>query len=79
MNVELFLANWAQIDRLTQVALKNFVRSPTERNACYITGYIGALADRDLLHDASYWLAITGRVIDQDAKVSDAIRHAETK
>lgn len=43
--------------------LITFTRFPTERNSCYLTGYVGALeAHGHLSHDdASYWRAFIGR------------------
>ena len=50
--------------------LRDYLRSPTERNACYITGYVAALEDMRLFktEDAtSYWLALIGRAKDNTA------------
>ena len=44
--------------------LQEYLRTPTERNACYITGYIAALEDMRLFKDGDtvrYWLAVIGR------------------
>ena len=47
--------------------LRDYLRNPTERNACYITGYVAALEDANLFKtedDANYWLEVidlTGR------------------
>ncbi len=44
--------------------LQDYLRYPTERNACYFTGYIAALEDAHLFKTedaASYWLAVIGR------------------
>ena len=44
--------------------LRDYLRHPTERNACYITGYVVALKDARLFktEDAtSYWLTLIGR------------------
>lgn len=44
--------------------LREYLRTPTERNACYIAGYIAALEDAHLFKTedaASYWLALIGR------------------
>lgn len=76
MNDSLFIENWAKLDRLTQKALKDYARHPSDGNQSYIVGYLGALADRGILPDVVYWLAIVGQL--QQAKaVEDAIRFAE--
>ena len=44
--------------------LRNYLRHPTERNGCFITGYVVALEDMRLFKDgdaASYWLALIDR------------------
>ena len=44
--------------------LREYLRTPTERNACYIAGYIAALEDAHLFKTegaARYWLAVIGR------------------
>lgn len=58
MNIELLDANWRTLDTFTQKALKDYARFGTESNNTYITGYLGALADRGLLTDPGYWLAV---------------------
>lgn len=50
--------------------LRDYLRHPTERNACYITGYVSALKDMRLFktEDAtSYWLALIDRAKDNTA------------
>ena len=44
--------------------LRDYLRHPTERNACYTAGYVAALEDAHLFKTedaASYWLAVIGR------------------
>lgn len=44
--------------------LRDYLRYPTERNACHITGYVAALEDARLFKtdDATrYWLALISR------------------
>jgi hypothetical protein len=44
--------------------LRDYLRHPTERNACYIAGYVAALGDARLFKTedaANYWLAVIGR------------------
>jgi hypothetical protein len=44
--------------------LQEYLWNPTERNACYINGYISALEDARLFKTAdtaSYWLAVVGK------------------
>lgn len=61
MNDALFLENWEALDMFTRKALRDFARKPTERNSCYVIGYIAALSDRGLLDDPGYWLAFISR------------------
>lgn len=56
--------------------LRDYLRHPTERNACYITWYIAALEDARLFKTdgaASYWLALIGRTRDEGALGCDLI------
>lgn len=44
--------------------LRNYLRHPTDRNACYITGYVAALEESRLFKTddaAGYWVAVIGR------------------
>lgn len=76
MNDALFIENWAKLDRFTQKALRDFARKPTERNSCYVTGYIGALGDRGLLPDVNYWLALVGQMA-EGSKAQDFVLQAK--
>lgn len=72
MDDGLFIKNWERLDAFTKKAFKDFARHPTEQNACYATGYIAALADRGLLTDPGYWLAVVGRMRDSE-RVREAV------
>lgn len=62
MNDALFIENWNQLDTFTKKAFKDFARNPSASNQSYIVGYIGALADRGLLPEVPYWLALAGTI-----------------
>jgi hypothetical protein len=56
--------------------LRDYLRCPTERMACYIAEYIAALEDMRLFKDgdaASYWLALIDRTKDNDVLGRDLI------
>lgn len=56
--------------------LRECLRNPTERNACYIAGYVAALEDARLFKTddaASYWLALIDRVEGDDSLCYDLI------
>ena len=56
--------------------LREYLWRPTERNACYITGYVAALFDAQLFktNDAiSYWLVLIGRTEGNGALASDLL------
>lgn len=64
MNVNEFHKQLADAPLSFRCRLRDYLRYPTERNACYITGYISALKDAHLFKTedaASYWLALIGR------------------
>jgi hypothetical protein len=75
MNDSLFIENWAKLDRFTQKALKDYSRNPSDSNQSYMVGYLGALADRGLVPEISYWLAIVGQLQASKAIV-EAIRYS---
>lgn len=63
MNFEEFHKQLADAPLSFRRRLRDYLRHPTERNACYTTGYVAALEDARLFKtDAtSYWLAVIGR------------------
>ena len=64
MNFEEFHKQLAAAPLSFRRKLRDYLRHPTERNACYITGYVAALEDAHLFKTegaASYWLALVGR------------------
>lgn len=75
MNDELFIENWGKLDVFTRKAFKDFARNPTERNSCHMVGYIAALADRGLIPEVGYWLALAGQIREAD-RARDAVRFA---
>lgn len=75
MNDALFIENWANLDTFTRKALKDFARSPTESNQAYAVGYIGALADRGLIPEISYWLALVGQM-SEGSRAQEFVRYA---
>ena len=60
-------------------AFKDFIQYPTERNECYLVGYLVASNDAGWLTDDehSYFMALSGRVRHSVA-VQDAIKRATT-
>lgn len=63
MNLNAFRRQLAAAPMSFRRKLREYLRTPTERNACYIIGYIAALDDAHLFNEdaASYWLAVIGR------------------
>ena len=64
MNLNEFHEQLAAAPLSFRSKLRDYLRHPTERNACYITGYVVALKDMCLFktEDAtSYWLTLIGR------------------
>ena len=63
MNLNEFHEQLAAAPAFFRRNLRNYLRHPTERNACYITGYVAALEDARLLKPATadYWLAVIDR------------------
>lgn len=64
MNVNEFHKQLADAPLSFRRRLRDYLRHPTERNVCYITGYIAALEDARLFKTddaARYWLALIGR------------------
>lgn len=63
MNFEEFHKQLADAPISFRRALRDYLRHPTERNACYIAGYVAALEDARLFKTddaACYWLALIG-------------------
>ncbi len=64
MNFEEFHKQLADAPLSFRRKLRDYLRHPTERNACHITGYVAALEDARLFKTddaARYWLALIGR------------------
>jgi len=64
MNFEEFHKQLADAPLSFRRRLRDYLRHPTERNACHITGYVAALEDARLFKTddaARYWLALIGR------------------
>ena len=56
--------------------LRDYLRHPTERNACYTAGYVAALEDARLFKTddaARYWLVLIGRTEGNGALGCDLI------
>ena len=61
--------------------LRDYLRHPTERMACYITGYVAALEDARLFktdNAASYWFILIGRVEGNGALGCDLIAEMDS-
>ena len=64
MNVNEFHKQLADSPMSFRRSLRDYLRHPTERNACYIAGYVAALGDARLFKTedaANYWWAVIGR------------------
>ena len=64
MNFDEFHKQLADTPLSFRRKLRDYLRRPTERNACYIAGYVAALGDARLFKTedaANYWLAVIGR------------------
>lgn len=76
MNFEEFHKQLADAPLSFRRRLRDYLRHPTERNACYTTGYVAALEDARLFKTgdaASYWLALIGRTEGNGALGCDLI------
>ena len=81
MNVEEFHKQLADAPISLRRKLRDYLRHPTERNACYITGYVAALEDARLFKTgdaARYWLALIGRTEGNGALGWDLIAEMDT-
>lgn len=61
MNFEGFHSQLADVSPCFRRRLREYLRYPTERNACFIAGYVAALEDAHLFKTdgaASYWHAV---------------------
>lgn len=76
MSDEEFINHWRELDCDTKNALKNLARNPTRDNAAYMIGYIGALADRSMLKDVGYWMAIVNTMAEGN-RVQDNVLHSD--
>ena len=62
--------------------LRDYLRYPTGRNACYIIGYISALKDARLFKTddaAHYWLGLIGRTEGNGALGCDLIAEMDNQ
>ena len=76
MNLNEFHEQLAAAPAFFRRNLRDYLRHPTERNACYITGYVVALKDMCLFKTedaASYWLALISRTWGEGALGCDLI------
>ena len=76
MNLEEFHKQLTDAPLSFHRKLREYLRHPTERNACYIAGYVVALKDMCLFktEDAtSYWLVLISRVEGNGALGCDLI------
>jgi hypothetical protein len=76
MNVNEFHKQLADAPPSFRRRLRDYLRHPTERMACYITGYVAALEDARLFktdNAASYWFILIGRVEGNGALGCDLI------
>ena len=64
MNQELFDLAWAEAPLHLKRALKDFAKYPTERNSCFISGYLSAMDNSGVLSSETYLylLALTGQI-----------------
>ena len=76
MNLEEFHEQLAAAPLSFRHALRNYLRHPTERNACFITGYAVALKDMCLFKTgdaANYWVVLIERTEGSGALCRDLI------
>ena len=78
MNDELFLDNWSQLTRRTQLKIREYAQTPTKSNRSYVVGYIAALSDCGSITDAEYWVFFV-RNLAEGNRLQDAIFCAEIK
>jgi len=78
MNDELFLDNWRQLTRRTQLKIREYAQTPTESNQSYVVGYIAALSDCGSITDAEYWVSFVSNLAEGN-RLQDAIFYAEIK
>ncbi len=78
MNDELFLDNWHQLSRRTQLKIREFAQTPTKSNQSYVVGYIAALSDCSLITDAEYWVSFVCNLAEGN-RLQDAIFYAQIK
>ena len=65
LRLDLFRAAWARLPWRAQYTLRVFAKHPTERNNAYVTGYLGAMRDCQVINanDYTYWLAAIGQMV----------------
>ena len=76
MNLNEFHKQLADAPLSFRRKLRDYLRHPTERNACYITGYVAALEDARLFKTgdaASYWVTLIERTEGSGALGCDLI------
>ena len=74
MNNGLLSEMWQALNYAAQTEIRTFVKHPTERNSCYITGYFAALYQHNLLDTDTYcyWLAAIGQ-IENDTSLRETV------
>ena len=78
INDELFLDNWRQLTRRTQLKIREYAQTPTESNKSYVVGYIAALEDCNSITDADYWVPFVCNLAEGN-RLQDAVFYAEIK
>lgn len=65
MNMDEFRGHWAELDGRVKDRLVDFARYPTERNSCYITGYLLGACEGKVITQGQYHylLALTGQML----------------
>jgi hypothetical protein len=68
MDFEGFRSQIADAPQCFLRKLREYLQSPTERNACFVAGYVAALKDAHLFEAdvASYWQAVIDLTEDND-------------
>lgn len=57
MDYLLFDEKWKQLNKIAKIAIKEYARFPTERNLCYLHGYVAAMEKLNSLQDYEFWLS----------------------
>lgn len=80
MDFEEFHKQLAYAPLIFHRKLRDYLRHPTDRNACYINGYVAALEDARLFKTedaARYWLVLIGRTRGDGALGCDLIEEMD--